>query len=101
MPSRVEPCGLNQMFSMRYGTLPIVRSTGGLRDSVKDISQEGGVGIRFDNMDFDQMMHAIWRAYDLYQHPDYKNRCVEQAMALDYSWDASAQKYKDIYNSLM
>jgi starch synthase len=101
MPSRVEPCGLNQMFSMRYGTLPIVRSTGGLRDSVKDISQEGGVGIRFDNMDFDQMMHAIWRAYDLYQHPEYKNKCVQQAMELDYSWDASAQKYIDIYSSLV
>lgn len=101
MPSRVEPCGLNQMFSMRYGTLPIVRSTGGLRDSVKDISEEGGVGIRFDNMDFDQMMHAIWRAYDLYQHPEYKNICVQKAMELDYSWDASAQKYKDIYLSIM
>ncbi len=100
MPSRVEPCGLNQMFAMRYGTLPIVRSTGGLRDSVRDISEPGGVGIRFDHMSFDDMMHAVWRAFELYQHPDYKNKCVKEAMALDYSWDASAQKYKDIYQSI-
>lgn len=97
MPSRVEPCGLNQMFSMRYGTLPIVRSTGGLKDSVKDISEEGGVGIRFDHMNFDQMLNAIWRAYDMYRHTDFKNHCVKMAMALDFSWFASAQKYKDIY----
>jgi starch synthase len=100
MPSRVEPCGLNQMFAMRYGTLPIVRSTGGLKDSVRDISEENGVGIRFDHMNFDQMMHAIGRAFDMYQHKDFRNQCIKKAMALDYSWDASAQKYKDIYSSL-
>lgn len=100
MPSRVEPCGLNQMFAMRYGTIPIVRTTGGLKDSVKDITEEGGVGIRFDNMDFDQMMHAVWRATELYRS-DYKDICVTNAMQLDYSWDASAQKYKDIYDSLI
>jgi starch synthase len=101
MPSRVEPCGLNQMFAMRYGTLPIVRTTGGLKDSVRDISEEGGVGIRFNDMNFDQMIHAIWRAYEMYQNPEFKNYCVASAMALDYSWDASAQKYKDIYTSLL
>jgi starch synthase len=101
MPSRVEPCGLNQMFAMRYGTLPIVRTTGGLKDSVRDISEEGGVGIRFDDMNFDQMIHAIWRAYDMYQHTDYKNLCVKAAMNLDFSWDVSAQKYKDIYSSIL
>jgi starch synthase len=101
MPSRVEPCGLNQMFAMRYGTIPIVRSTGGLRDSVTDISEEGGVGIRFDHMTFDQMIHSVWRAFELYHNTDFKNQCVENAMTLDYSWDASAQKYKDIYTSLV
>jgi len=100
MPSRVEPCGLNQMFAMRYGTLPIVRSTGGLADSVRDISEDGGVGIRFNDMIFDQMVHAVWRAYDMYQYSDFKNACVKKAMALDYSWDSSAQRYKDIYQSL-
>jgi len=101
MPSRVEPCGLNQMFAMRYGTIPIVRSTGGLRDSVVDISEAGGVGIRFDNMTFDQMIHSVWRAYELYQNKSFKDQCVINAMALDYSWDASAQKYKDIYSELV
>ena len=100
MPSRVEPCGLNQMFSMRYGTLPIVRSTGGLFDSVRDISEPGGVGIRFDHMNFDQMIHAVWRAYDLFQHPEYMNICVERAMKLDFSWNTSAQKYKEIYEHI-
>ncbi|MBK9734201.1 MAG: glycogen synthase [Saprospiraceae bacterium] len=101
MPSRVEPCGLNQMFSMRYGTLPIVRSTGGLRDSVKDISEQGGVGIRFDQMDFDQMVHAVWRAKELYYQKEFKNECVKNAMSLDFSWDASAQRYKDIYVNIV
>ncbi|KXK38214.1 MAG: glycogen synthase [Bacteroidetes bacterium OLB9] len=101
MPSRVEPCGLNQMFAMRYGTLPIVRSTGGLRDSVRDIGEPNGVGIRFDYMNFDQMIHAIWRAYDLYRHSGYKNECVKRAMALDFSWDVSAARYKEIYQSLV
>ncbi len=101
MPSRVEPCGLNQMFSMRYGTLPIVRSTGGLRDSVVDISEANGVGIRFDDMDFDQIMHSVWRANQLYYNKPMMYAAVERALALNYSWDASAQQYKEIYQSLV
>jgi starch synthase len=101
MPSRVEPCGLNQMFALRYGTLPIVRATGGLRDSVIDISQADGVGIRFDNMDFDQMMHAVWRASQLYYNKKEMAVIVKRAMSLDFSWDASAEKYKMIYEGLV
>lgn len=101
MPSRVEPCGLNQMFAMRYGTMPIVRSTGGLVDTVRDVSEEGGVGIRFDYMDFDQMLHAIYRAYMIYYNKDFKNSCVEAAMKLDYSWDNSALRYIDLYDGLV
>jgi starch synthase len=101
MPSRVEPCGLNQMFAMRYGTIPIVRATGGLRDSVIDISEPNGVGIKFDYIDFDQMMHAIWRAHELYYRREEMNATIKRAMDLDYSWDASASKYKAIYQSLM
>ncbi|MEZ4910465.1 MAG: glycogen/starch synthase [Saprospiraceae bacterium] len=100
MPSRVEPCGLNQMFAMRYGTLPIVRSIGGLRDSVKDISEHNGVGIRFDDMHFDHIMHAVWRANELYYNVAWKNHCVQEAMKLDYSWDSSAERYKSIYKDL-
>ncbi len=100
MPSRVEPCGLNQMFAMRYGTLPIVRTTGGLKDSVKDITEENGVGIRFDYMDFEQMLHAMGRAFDLYYNRDFKNDCIARAMQIDFSWDNSALKYKAIYEEL-
>lgn len=100
MPSRVEPCGLNQMFAMRYGTLPIVRSIGGLRDSVRDISEHNGVGIRFDDMHFDYIMHAVWRANELYYNPTWKNHCIEEAMKLDFSWDTSAERYKSIYQNL-
>lgn len=97
MPSRVEPCGLNQMFAMRYGTLPIVRNTGGLHDSVLDITQPGGVGIRFDVMDFDQVMHAISRAYELYQQPVIRKQCIQRAMQQDFSWEESARKYAGVY----
>jgi len=100
MPSRVEPCGLNQMFAMRYGTIPIVRTTGGLKDSVADISEENGVGIRFDYMEFESMLHAIWRSYDMYRNTEFKNTIVKRAMALDFSWDVSAEKYKNIYESV-
>ncbi|MBK9254570.1 MAG: glycogen synthase [Saprospiraceae bacterium] len=101
MPSRVEPCGLNQMFAMRYGTLPIVRSTGGLKDSVKDVSLEGGVGFTFDDMDFEQMLHGVGRAYDVYLNPTFKNKTVKAAMSLDFSWDKSAEKYKSVYKMVI
>src|SRR5690606_7170571 len=66
LPSRVEPCGLNQLYSLRYGTIPIVRSTGGLKDTVVDINTSNGYGIRFDNLDIMEMVHAIDRAIQLY-----------------------------------
>lgn len=101
MPSRVEPCGLNQMFAMRYGTLPIVRTTGGLKDSVKDLSEENGVGIRFDNLTMNDMSHALFRSYKVYEQKKYMETLVTKAMSLDFSWDVSAQKYKEIYQSLL
>ncbi|MCE2788613.1 MAG: glycogen synthase [Saprospiraceae bacterium] len=101
MPSRVEPCGLNQMFAMRYVTLPIVRNTGGLHDSVLDITQPGGVGIRFDEMEFDQIMHALWRAMEMVQNDDFRLQCIERAMSLDFSWHVSAQKYAQIYHEVL
>lgn len=100
MPSRVEPCGLNQMFAMRYGTLPIVRTTGGLKDSVRDISEENGVGIRFDHLTLNDISHALFRSYKVYEQEDYKNNLVKKAMELDFSWDVSARKYKEMYESL-
>lgn len=68
---------------------------------VSETSPNQEVGIRFDHMDFEQMLHAVGRAFDLYHNTEFKNHCVKQAMALDFSWDASANKYKDIYRSIV
>jgi starch synthase len=62
--------------------------------------EPGGVGIRFDHMYFDDMMHAVWRAFDLYHKTDIRNACVRNAMQKDFSWDSSAGKYIAVYNSL-
>ncbi len=100
MPSRVEPCGLNQMYAMRYGTIPIVRSVGGLKDTVVDIDRdpENGSGIRFDDFNLEDGQRAISRAAVLYakqktQFEHLRNRI----MALDYSWEESAANYIQIY----
>jgi starch synthase len=100
MPSRVEPCGLNQLYSLRYGTMPLVRSTGGLIDSVIDFGEEGGYGIRFDNASVDDICYAILRAKTLYQSPTQLQLLRKRMMALDFSWDRSAKEYIDLYESL-
>lgn len=100
MPSRVEPCGLNQMYALRYGTLPIVRSTGGLVDTVKDIGEEGGYGIRFDHFNLDDAYGAMLRAVDLFNNKTIYRSLQERAMSLDFSWDRSADSYIELYQSL-
>ncbi len=70
MPSRVEPCGLNQMYAMRYGTIPIVRNTGGLRDTVIDFGDEEGYGIRFNQAIVGDITQSIWRAVELYSNTE-------------------------------
>lgn len=103
MPSRVEPCGLNQMYAMRYGNIPIVRSTGGLRDTVSDIgtSSEEGRGIRFDRLDPDDAHHAIWRAAGLYGQPGWMGQIRERIMQLDFSWESAAHNYIRLYLELL
>jgi len=103
MPSRVEPCGLNQMYAMRYGTIPIVRSTGGLRDTVSDIgaNAEEGRGIRFDRNDIDDAHHAIWRASRLYEEPVWMAQIQERIMNLDFSWENAAHNYLRLYLELL
>ncbi len=100
MPSRVEPCGLNQMYALRYGTIPIVRSIGGLKDTVKDISEKYGFGICHQEITAPSIVNAVNRAIDLYtDQKKYKN-IQKQIMALDHSWNNSAKTYINLYKSL-
>lgn len=103
MPSRVEPCGLNQMYAMRYGNIPIVRSVGGLRDTVPDIgaSAEEGRGIRFEPFQVDDAHHAVWRAYQLYQQPELLAALRQRIMAVDFSWENAALNYIRLYHQLL
>lgn len=99
MPSRVEPCGLNQMYCLRYGTIPIVRSIGGLKDTVTDISEADGFGICHENADASEIVHAISRGIDLYANKEKFNAIRKQIMTIDHSWDVSAKAYANLYKS--
>lgn len=101
MPSRVEPCGLNQMYSMRYGTVPIVRNIGGLKDTVVDIGESEGYGITFYDFSLESASEAIQRAVDLYQNGRKMAGIRKKIMHLDFSWNASAKKYIKMYNELI
>ena len=95
MPSRFEPCGLNQLYSLRYGTLPGVHAVGGLNDSIRE--GPDGWGFRFDAMAQDDFLRAIDRALVLFKNPDAWTAAMRRAMALDFSWDRSAEKYEALY----
>lgn len=100
MPSRVEPCGLNQMYALRYGTIPIVRRTGGLKDTVIDIG-DGGFGICHDQTLVWDVCYSIKRAIALYEDQQTYKRLQRLIMKIDHSWDRSAQEYVNLYNSLI
>lgn len=100
MPSRVEPCGLNQMYSMRYGTVPIVRNVGGLKDTVLDISEEDGYGITFDDFTLEAATMAVQRAVNLFQKGRKMSGVIKRIMRLDFSWNASAKEYINMYKEL-
>lgn len=100
MPSRVEPCGLNQLYALKYGTIPIVRSTGGLKDTVIDFEEKEGYGIRFENVDNLEMVTALQRAITLYKDGKKVNQLRKLMMGLNFSWNKSAQEYDQLYNSL-
>jgi starch synthase len=103
MPSRVEPCGLNQMYACRYGTIPIVRSIGGLRDSIPDIGEPNGQGrgIRFDNFTLEDAMLAVYRATEVYRDKEALKAIRKRIMAVDFSWENSAGTYMEIYKQVM
>ena len=104
MPSLYEPCGLSQMMSMRYGTIPIVRETGGLKDTVDSYNEfeNTGTGFSFKEYNAHDMMHVIQYANDVYtNHRDKWDALVLRAMTTDFSWNASARKYEKLYDRLI
>ena len=103
MPSRFEPCGLSQMISMRYGTVPVVRETGGLRDSVEPYNRYTGTGtgISFARCDKEDLLDAMRRAKELYEDKAAFRSVQEQGMAADFGWEASARQYRALYREVL
>jgi len=99
MPSRVEPCGLNQMYSMRYGTLPIVRSTGGLKDTVLDMGDWQGFGIRFNNASVWDISYSISRAISVFKDKTHFDWMRKHMMQIDHSWESVIEQYTQVYKS--
>jgi starch synthase len=97
MPSRFEPCGLGQLIAMRYGAIPVVRNTGGLADTVKDVIEGNGNGFVFQNYTALEMLEAIKRAEKSFYHREEWQNLMRSNMKLDFSWKASARKYEEIY----
>ena len=95
MPSKSEPCGLSQMVALRYGTIPIVRETGGLRDSIHDSGDGWGNGFTFRSYNAHDMLNAVLRAKTGYEYPDGWQQLVKRAMECDFSWSASCASSGD------
>ena len=99
MPSRFEPCGLNQMYGLRYGTIPIVRTTGGLDDTVIDIREDPqkANGIKFIEYSASALAKGIRKALALYEEPELFHRFRTNAMAADFSWNRTVSEYLKVY----
>ena len=103
MPSRYEPCGLNQMYSMKYGTIPIVRKTGGLADSVSNFDEDSltGTGFVFEDYKSGELLSVIEKAVGLFSRKRVWSKIVKQAMSLDFSWENSARQYSELYQKIL
>jgi starch synthase len=103
MPSHYEPCGLNQMYSLKYGTIPIVRAVGGLKDTVQDYDpvSDSGTGFVFVPYDAEAMLLAIDRGLATFHDKNAWDALRRRAMAMDYSWDRSADAYNNLYQQLL
>ena len=101
MPSKSEPCGLSQMVALRYGTVPIVRETGGLRDSITDSGDGEGNGFTFKTYNAHDMLGALQRALGAYYNRDYWDTLVKRAINCDFSWGKSANEYIKLYKELL
>lgn len=100
MPSLFEPCGLNQIYSLRYGTVPIVRSTGGLKDTVVDVADKGATGIRFDEPTVSALLEALGRALQLYANKRKMNAVRKQGMCQVFDWQKAALAYLQMYERI-
>jgi len=104
MPSRYEPCGLNQMYSLVYGTLPIVHNTGGLADTVENFNQTtgGGTGFMFDYLSPRSIYDTVgWAVWAWYNRREYIDKMRKRAMAMDFSWESSARQYLELYEATL
>jgi len=101
MPSRYEPCGLNQIYSLRYGTVPVVRGTGGLDDTIEpfDLEHGTGTGFKFTEYSGGALLHAIRQALQHYSNDGVWNRIRLNGMAKDFSWNTSAEEYAKLYEA--
>jgi starch synthase len=102
MPSRFEPCGLNQMYSLRYGTIPIVRRTGGLDDSVTDAADNAAQanGVKFRNPSGSALAQAIRKGLTIYRFGEVRSYYQRNGMQADFSWDRTRVEYESIYGCL-
>jgi starch synthase len=100
MPSRYEPCGLNQLYSLKYGTIPVVRETGGLADTIEDYNPQAkkGTGFVFKDYNGEELLSALNRALELFRDKDAWKDLMLQGMEKDFSWEASAKRYIQLYN---
>jgi starch synthase len=103
MPSKYEPCGLNQIYSLRYGTIPVVRATGGLDDTIThyDPSTGKGNGFKFKSYDAKELLEQIKRAIALYHQPEHWKQIQQNAITADFSWQRSAEAYLDLYHQAL
>jgi len=100
MPSRVEPCGLNQLYALRYGTIPMVRDTGGLHDTVIDMGDANGFGIQFLHASETDIVYSIERAIEVYKNKNQMKAMIQIAMQIDHSWESVIAAYKKVYQSI-
>lgn len=102
MPSHFEPCGLNQIYSLRYGTVPVVRATGGLDDTIQDVGEPGGGnGFKFSEYTSEALLATVQRALELFHQPEQWKALMQRGMAMDFSWQRSAQQYIELYHSVV
>ena len=104
MPSKFEPCGISQMIALRYGTLPIVRETGGLRDTVQSYNEyeDTGNGFSFANYNAHEMLGSVrYAKYIYYNKRREWNKIIDRDMAADFSWASSAKQYEEMYNWML